>query len=176
MSHEYEIDIDKIKNRDKILRRKRSGIARYEPFCTLICALKIGGWRYAEVLEYVHSEYDDMKAMSQDERVDNVQLTKFVSEWKKRHRIDWESVRELKEKIFQVVASDIKPIARGDNVSVFGVSYSKLAFMKELEKRGVSVSQEQDAMITFYSEFANKCSLDELVSQYLAQKSNFIAG
>jgi hypothetical protein len=64
----------------------------------------------------------------------------------------------------------------GETTSIFGVSYTVLSFMKELEKRGVLMTHEQEWVKTFYNEFSKKYNLEELVSQYLAQKSNFIAG
>lgn len=170
-----EIDYEKLRNFDGKRKLKAVYGYQYLPYCSLIVALKLSDWRYRDVLEFLYTNVDEFIEVAKANRIDNNDLSKMVSYWKKNNLINFDEVGIEREKISQMTVQKSRiEVTKSDNVSIFGVSYSLLDFMKNLKNKGVIVESETVAIKEFYNEFSKKYSLNELVSEYLTQQSNFI--
>jgi hypothetical protein len=169
-----EIDYTKLRGFDADRKKRAVFGYQYLPYCPLIIALKLSGWRYRDVLEFLYTQVEEFTEISKANRIDNHDLTKMVSYWKKNNLIDFAQVDEQKRKVAGVMSEQKKEPP--SYVAASSIGYSKLDFMKALEKRGVMINSELNAIKNYFDEFANKNDLDNLVSRYLSEKSSFIAG
>lgn len=171
-----EIDYNKLRNFDAQRKRRRVYGYQYLPYCPTIVALKLSDWRYRDVLEFLYTEVEEFIEMPKANRIDNNDLSKMVNYWKRKNLIDFVQVETEKKKIASFSQQEKKEPPSYATVSAFGAGYSKLDFMKALERKGVLVQGEVSGITNFYNENASKNDIDSLVTQYLNQASNFIAG
>ncbi len=175
-----EIDYTKVAQYNVKRMKETSSEVIYYEYATLICALYDMSWTHRDILGFLHSEVEEMRELVPSKRVTNKTLTRYRQGWVKAEMIDIDAVKQEVSKLREAFGekprkAPAKPKS-GEAATIFGVSYTVLSFMKELEKRGVLIAQEQEWIKTFFNEFSKKYALEELVSQYLAQQSSFIAG
>lgn len=171
-----EIDYNKLRSFDAKRKIRTVYGYQYLQYCPTIVALKLSSWRYRDVLEFLYTQVDEFIEIPKTNRIDNKDLTKMVSYWKKNNLIDFDQVEIEKKKIASFSQQEKKEPPSYAAVSVFGAGYSKLDFMKALERKGVLVQGEVSGITNFYNENASKNDIDSLVNQYLNQASNFISG
>lgn len=171
-----EIDYNKLRSFDAQRKKRTVYGYQYLSYCPTIVALKLSDWRYRDVLEFLYTEVEEFIEIPKTNRIDNNDLSKMVSYWKKKKLIDFDQVEIEKKKIASFSQQEKKEPPSYANVSVFGAGYSKMDFMKSLEKRGVLVQSEVQGIANFYNDNASKNDIESLVAQYLNQSSSFLAG
>jgi hypothetical protein len=171
-----EIDYTKLKNFDAQRKKRTVYGYKYLQYCPTIVALKLSDWRYRDVLEFLYTEVEEFVEIPKTNRIDNKDLSKMVNYWKGKNLIDFDRVEIEKKKIASFSQQEKKAPPSYANISVLGAGYSKMEFMKALEKRGVIVQNEVQGIANFYNENASKNDIENLVTQYLNQSSSFLAG
>lgn len=171
-----EIDYAKLKDFDA--KRKLKSVLGYQylPYAPLICALKMSDWRLRDVLEFLYTEVEEFTQIQKENRIDNKDLSKMIIYWRQKNLINFEQVEEEKKKIRGLLVEQKREISSYATGATLGARFSKLDFMKALEKRGVIINSELEGIKSFFDEFASRNDLDTLVSNYLSQKSGFIVG
>lgn len=186
MAREIKIDINKLRKDVNDIKAASSNSSMYYPYRHLIGALKLGGLRYKNVLEYLYNEYDDLKAIPVSNRINNIKLSDFMSDWKSKGMLVSDEIYELKVSIFPYLKEKTKAVAKPKKsamASLFGVETEEekqkkqiAKFVEKLESKGVLIAAEKDWIETYYKEYSHKYNLDELVSQYLRDVSQAMAG
>lgn len=93
------IDYEKVRTRDKIIKTKRQYGFVYLKYKNLIVALRLLDWKHRDIVDFLHEEIDDLKALANIDRVDNNKLMRLVSHWRKNNMIDFDEVTKIKEGI-----------------------------------------------------------------------------
>lgn len=173
-----EIDYKKMAEYNE-KRKAAAQISRevfYYEHATLICALFDMKWTHRDILGFLHE--DVMKDVVHSKRINNKTLSSYRVKWVKSDMVDVEEVEKEIGKLREIFGEKQAPVrrSRGDSATLFGVSYSVLTFMKELEKKGVIVAIEKDGIKTFYEDNAKNTDLDSLVESYLSEKTSFMRG
>ncbi|MCU6498203.1 hypothetical protein LPN04_10405 [Rugamonas sp. A1-17] len=181
MAREIKIDINKLRKDVNDIKAAASNSSMYYPYRHLIGALKLGGLRYKNVLDYLYNEYEDLRNIDVSKRINNTKLSDFMSEWRSKGMLNSDEIFELRESIFPDLKpkTEVKPKAKKKGIiNLFGSKEvdEKQKFIDKLAAKGVLIESEKDWIETYYTEFSTKYSLDELVSQYLKDMSNAIAG
>lgn len=111
------IDYEKVRTRDKIIKTKRQYGFVYLKYKNLIVALRLLDWKHRDIVDFLHEEIDDLKALANIDRVDNNKLMRLVSHWRKNNMIDFDEVTKIKDGIAN---GAVKSASEVKEVNLFG--------------------------------------------------------
>ncbi len=181
------IDFESVRNVVKQYAKEGIDWKAIYPYRHLCYVLKEGGMRYKYIIEYIYSNYDEMKEIPVSFRPKNTELSKKVSLWLKKGYLDYEHVEALHNEIFGNSAKSVTvEKEQGASISAFGKTVESREereksakvgeFLRILVSKKVIMEVEGVGAKRFYEENCDKYSMSELVDRYMRDETGKFEG